>query len=319
MAGAASPLAAQTSVWFANVNYESAPLLAPVLLYHASSESGNTMTLGVLGWTLSGEWTAAYGPSMTATIGAEITPLNAHSSNVFYQDGHVDKGPEYRNRTILVRSGVTFRHSDRWTSKLNLVGLYESVSGLDPSLSSFWKHPYVGIEFIGNYNDVRSDDVFRHRWDGVKLSAHIEMMFGSSRWWRADLRIGAGKKIGPLFLRGSGSYLLGNSLNTVSRFLVGGSWDLAGIRPLYGHYYGEYRFDRCVLIGTGIDIRIFGDWEIGARGGYARGSRMATSGEAIRAATTWNGIGYNIGLGFRNSDFRTPIAFAGVTVALFGS
>jgi len=44
--------------------------------------------------------------------------------------------------------------------------------------------------------------------------------------WRRTYE--AGRKVGPLFLRASGSYLSGHDLDLMSRHLAGGLWDLPG-------------------------------------------------------------------------------------------
>src|SRR6266851_998606 len=87
---AAGPLAAQTSVFVGRVNYESPSLAAPVLILVHPTRSGNEWMAGVFGWTLAGSWSLSLGHKSALVLAADVTPLNAHSSNYIYRDGERD-------------------------------------------------------------------------------------------------------------------------------------------------------------------------------------------------------------------------------------
>src|SRR5712692_6216497 len=252
-----------------NVSYESPSLIAPLVLVFIPSQSESDWTLGILGWTVSGEWAKRLSPVATVKISTEFTPLNSHSSNYVYRNGNRDEDLNYRDLTLEVKGGLKLQHTNRWASEFNVVGLYEGISGLDDeNVLNYWKRPFAGIEITDTYSHVISDDIFQSRWDGIKASGGAELFLGSAMWWRSSFSLSVGKKLGWMFLRAGSSFLLGNSLNTVNQFLVGGLWDIPGTNSVYGYHYAEFRLDRCYLVSGGIDMLLGGDWELGVRVGY---------------------------------------------------
>ncbi len=316
-------LQAQTSLWLASVNYESPVLAAPVILYVVPSDDLGHLRFGVLGWTLSGGWAKTFSPDLTSDVSVDLTPVNSHSSNLVYRDGGADEALEYRNASLQVRAGLTIHHSIPWSSELAVLGSYERVDGLDDeAVLSLWRRPYVGVEVGQSYRTTISNDILRSRSDGFALSGRLQIYAGTTTWWRSTILLDFGKKYGRLFLRGSWSYLAGNSLNTVSRFLVGGSWDVPGINTLYGYRYGEFRMNQCLLLNGAVDVRLFEHWDVGVRAGYMSGPTLTRYGEKICVGRVWNGIGLNVGAGFPEDsafrgDWTRVVVVAGLTFALF--
>lgn len=316
-------LSAQSSVWFSSVNYESPVLIAPVVVLYVPSETEISYSVGVLGWTVSGGISKNINRSITYGFSADITPLNSHSSNTLYRNGKEDQSLTYKNRTAQLRASMTINHSIGWKSELALLGLYESVADLqDKSITDFWKIPFAGIEIQENYSSTISNEPLRFRFDGLQCSGKMQVYYGSKAWWKGEFTFGAGKKIGNYFLNGSGAYFVGNSLNIVNQFLIGGSWDILTSTALYGYHYAEFRLNKALLINGGIDIAIVENIEVGFRAGYLNSPVENTYGECLRISSVWQGISLNAGISFPEAEIfhRTDnkvIVFAGVTAAIF--
>ena len=161
-------------------------------------------------------------------------------------------------------------------------------------------------------------DPLRHRWEGWKASARIQAYAGERTWWRCQAHFGLGRKWGRLFLKGSGTVLLGNGLDPVSRHLVGGGWELPGVHALPGWRYGELRVEDGLLAASGADWTVAGPLEIGLRAGLLvrgreRGSAYAY-GEAVRVAWMLPGSALALGWGFRRNP-AGPGALSGSVVS----
>jgi hypothetical protein len=316
-------LSAQSSVWFSSINYESPVLIAPVVVLYIPSETEISYSVGVLGWTLSGGISKNINKSIAYGVSTEITPLNSHSSNTLYRNGKEDQSLTYKNRTAQLRASMTINHSIGWKSELALLGLYESVAGLqDKSIIDFWKKPFAGIEIQESYSSTTSNDPLRFRFDGLQCSGKMQLYYGSKPWWRGEFTASAGKEFGNYFLSGNGTYLVGNSLNIVNQFLVGGSWDILTSTALYGYHYAEFRLDKALLINGGIDVAVVEDVEISLRVGYLNSSVENTYGECLKISSVWQGISFNAGISFPedeifNGTANKVIVFAGITAAIF--
>lgn len=318
----AAELSAQSSLWFSSVNYESRMLIAPVLILYIPSETENSYSYGILGWTLSGSMIKNINGSISYGISAEITPLNSHSSNTLYTNGKEDQSLTYKNRTVRLRTNMIMNHANGWKSELALLGIYESVGGLtDNRVIDFWKKPFAGIEIQENYSSTTSTKPLRFRFDGIQCSGKMQSYYGFKPWWKGEFTAGAGKKFGNYFLNGNGTYLVGNSLNIVNQFLVGGSWDILTSTALYGYHYAEFRLDKAFLINAGIDVSVVDNVEIGLRAGYLNSSVKNTYGEYLKISSVWQGINFNAGISFPEDEIfhgavNNVIAFAGITAAI---
>jgi hypothetical protein len=154
----------------------------------------------------------------------------------------------------------------------------------------------------------------------VKAEVTAQIYTGPETWWRARANIGGGRRLGPVVLSGRAAAFDGRSLNTVSAFLIGGSWDLAPADLLPGYRYAEFRVNRGATIGGGIDLRIHGTWEVGVRQAYLSAPHTGRAGTAVQMTTVWRGAVLNAGIAVPNSSQgrsrSRAVLFATVTGAV---
>lgn len=320
----APPAIAQTRVFVANAVYESVDLVAPnaVLLIpaqdsSAAARSALAWSIALRGSTLSVDSMKSFSPRLEIVIGGRLTPFSANGSSRIYKDGRHEPDLAFTDRSYQAQAGVRFQSTPAWRSDLQLLALKESVEGID---NDSWSHPYGGVEVAQSYRHVISQDLLQSRFDGFKASAAAQHFFGSNAWWRGQAMAGGGKRIGNLFLRGQASAFGGGRLNAVSRFLVGGSWDVGDGLPLYGFHYAQFRVNRGVVLNAGVDLRLKGAWEVGIRGGYLDSPEKRARGTAIRLGTIWNGIALHAGVGLpghvSGEAQGGAFVFTGITAAL---
>lgn len=303
------------------VQYESPSLLAPVAALSVRRGDATEWRAGIAGWTASGAWTRTLSPARAIWAGLEVTPVNAHSSNKRYVDGVEDPALAYRNSTLQVGVGLRLTPSARWTTELRGVVLHERVADLPDAARDFWRSPYLGVDVTQRYDRVSADDVVRSRFEGVRAAARVQAYAGRSSWGKAMLSVGAGRRAGRLFLRANGLAFHGRSLNTVSAFLSGGSWDASGPTALYGYPYGAFRMERALLANGGADLLVWRNTEIGVRAAWLAGSGGARHGGALSVATLWRGIGLSAALAVPEDDaFRgrwdRALVTGGITAAV---
>jgi choline dehydrogenase-like flavoprotein len=312
---------AQT-VMVGGVQYESPSLFAPVAVLSVRRGDATEWRVGVAGWTASGAWTRTLSPTRALVAALEVTPINAHSSNKLYVDGEEDRSLAYRNATMLAGAGLRFTPPSRWTTEVRGVVLWEKVADLSKAARDFWRSPFVGVDVSQRYDDVSADDVIRSRFEGVRFAARAQLYAGaSSSWGRGTMSLGAGQQVGRLFLRANGTTFHGRSLNTVSAFLTGGSWDASGTTALYGFPYGAFRIERGVLTNGGADVRLWGNTEVGVRAAWLGGPGASHHGGALSVTTLWKGVGVSASLAVPEGDaFRgrwdRALVTGGVTAAV---
>ena len=111
----------------------------------------------------------------------------------------------------------------------------------------------------------------------------------------------------------------GQSLNTVSAFLLGGSWDLAIPDLLAGYRYAEFRVERAGTLRGGADFRLHGAWELGVRGTYLKTSGLDRRGAAVQVMTLWKGTVIDAGVAVPDTSggrHGHVVVFATITAAL---
>lgn len=319
--------ASQVRILVASVGYESPGLVAPVVFLSSFAASGaGTWTVGLAGYTLSGERTKNRSPRVSTVLRAEVTPLNSNSSSYVYRDGQRDPTLTFRDATVQMTAALRWHGegngASRWRTEVRAIVLNESVGGLaDATVLARWSAPYVGLGIEARYSHVVSDDILAARWDGLKAVASAVGFVGSQPWWKSQLSLGAGRRLGRVTFLGRAWVLLGHNLDVVNQHLVGGCWDLDASPSLYGYHYAEFRVDRAGVLGGGADLRLAGAWELGVRVGYLSSPARTTYGEVVRLSTIWNGIGLHVGVGLpRASVFHQeaekPLVFAGVSAAV---
>lgn len=318
----AVPLCADTRIWLASVNYESARVFAPVLVLHSESASGRQWNLWVTGWTIGADRSVPRGDRQRWRVIARVTPANAHSSNFIYVNGRRDLSKSYTAASVDLAGGIDAAHTPRWTGSYRAVALYERVGQpQNGETRRAWDRPFAGVEMVQTYARVRSDSLFGARWEGFKIEAAAQVYAGGRTWSRVRTGIGGGKRVGRLFVSGHAAAFGGRSLDTVSAFLIGGSWDLGAPDMLAGFRYAEFRVKTAQTLRGGADWRIRGPFEIGIRGAYMKTSGGDRQGAAIQLTTVWKGAVIQGGIAFPGGtappDGRRPaVIFATVTAAL---
>lgn len=309
---------AQTRVLVTDVAYESPDLVVPVALLSLVSDA-RTWTLGLVGSTATIAGTHSLSPGRSLLLQAEVTPFNANASHYLYRDGVRDDSLSFRDASATVSAGYRFAGEHRYAD-LRVIGRYESVGELPDSVLRRWRYPFLGVGARIGVESVASDDVFRARWDGVKASADGTAFFGSQAWWRLILAVGAGKRVGAVFARANAALFLSGNTDVVSRYLVGGSWDVPEGLPLYGHRYAEFRVDRGMLFGGGADVSLVRNLDLGFRVGHLESPSHVSDGAAVRLATVWNGLTFHLGAGgslrgVLRGPWTDTVVFGGVTAA----
>ena len=289
-----------------SLNCESPSLVAPALIFQEPAGRNGDVTLSLVGWTIGAELRRASGPSTDWLLSLDATPLNAHRSNAVYRAGEVDPDSSFGNSSWQARAGFKRKHAPGWTGEYRLLALYEKVdrdNGRDSP--DAWSHPFGGIEIVQSAEHVLALDPILNRWDGWKSSARLQVYSGTRTWWRGSANLGLGKRVDDVFLRAGATLFLGSALDDVSRFLVGGGWELPGVNPLYGYRYGERRVEQGLLTTAGADWNFAGDWEVGARAGLLSERGGRESGEALRLGMQWQGSAFSLGWAVRKSPFAS--------------
>ncbi len=180
-----------------------------------------------------------------------------------------------------------------------------------------WRFPYQGPELRLTYERVRSDDLYRARWDGTKLSLRSRALLGEVPWASADFTVGIGRKVGRWFTLAAMSASAVTTSNLVSRTLVGGSWDELGPSALFGHPYGEFRVMRSAVGMGRLDLQLYRDWEIGARVSGLASDEGYHYGSAFSTSVVLRGFLLCAGAAMPDVRFRDTLAFATLTTAIF--
>lgn len=316
------PVRADTRIWLASVNYESARVFAPVLVVRSESAAGRQWNLWVTGWTIGADRSVPRGDRQRWRVIARVTPTNAHSSNFIYVKGRRDPSKSYSAASVDLAGGIDAAHTSRWTGSYRAVALYERVGQSQTGeIRRAWDRPFAGVEIVQTYARVRSESLFGARWEGFKVEAAAQIYAGGHTWSRVRTGIGGGKRFGRLFASGHAAAFSGRSLDTVSAFLIGGSWDLSAPDMLAGFRYAQFRVKQAQTFRGGADWRIRGRLEIGMRGAYMNTPDGDRRGAAIQLTTVWKGAVIQGGIAFpgwtaRADGHRHPVTFATVTAAL---
>lgn len=295
-------------------------IAAPVLQLRVDRSNGDGYALGLSGWTVGGEWRRHLAPSKSLLLSADVTPLHAHSSNRIYLDGRRARDLEYDDASYRVRGGLRFTPSSHATTDVLLVGLKESIRNQsDPALTAFWKRPFAGVEIVHTASWLQSRHPLVAISEGIEVTARGEAMFGDRSWSGVSIGESGGRQFGRIHLREAVMAMTGSRLNTVNRFLVGGSWDLLGPSAFYGSRYAEYRVQRGVTGSLGGDVTIAGNWRAGVRASYLRSDAAHALGTSLNASTTWKTVGLNLGVGSARQQHgrRHAVAYAAIVAPLY--
>lgn len=316
----AGPASGQSAL-VANLLYEGPALVAPALVLISAGDDGRAWSVGITGWTLAGEWSRRGSPARTLVTSASVTPLNANGSDRMFRDGARVPELAYRNASAEVGLGLRLHPSAVWRSEVRVVGRYERVSGLPDATRERWRRPFAGLEATQVYQRISAEDPLRSTMEGFRVQGRLEAFAGAAEWGRLVVAADGGHALGPLLLRGHASYMFGHELDTVSAFLVGGSWDAPGVRTLYGHPYAAFRVDRGTLVRGGAELPLGGEWRVGVRAAHLSSPGAAHSGGMVRVGTAVSGVRAYVGVAvpdvaIRDGAFERTLLIAGVSAAL---
>lgn len=295
-------------------------IVGPVLRYTTGDSAKTEYAISLLGWTLDGEMVKHRSPRQAFLLSADITPMNAHSSDRIYFRGERAHELEYEASSFRVRTGLRLTPTERSTTDLRVAALVERVSELDdPPVVDFWEGPFVGLDVTHTWKLMRSETPLISSFEGVMISAHGEVYTGQETWSRLSVSQRAGWRFGKVQLRESVHGMTGSSLNVVNRFIVGGSWDVLGENAIYGTRFGEFRIARGFIASAGADYALPHNWTAGVRASYLSSDVVNTRGFALNATKVRRTYGINVGIGFPKDigGDSDPIFFLGVIAPLY--
>jgi len=297
-------------------------VVGPVARFITGDPASSEYTATLLGYTLEGEWVKHRSPRSAFVLAADITPINAHTSNRIYVDGDRAHELEYEAASYRVRTGLRLSPTARSNTDIQVVGLLEEIEDIeDASLRSFWDGPFIGLDLTHTYKTFSSENPLISSFEGIALSGRIEAFTGPESWSRVTVSERAGVQFGNVHLRQSILGITGKSLNIVNRAIIGGSWDVLGDTALYGFRYGEFRIARGILSNVGADYSLPNNWRIGVRGSYLRSDVADVYGAAVNASKVWKTFGFNLGIGFprHESGASDAVFYLAVIAPLFAS
>jgi hypothetical protein len=312
---------AETPVLFAGVLYESPMLVVPAVLAHVTLDSGEQINAAQRGWTTSAEYLRPLNVDLALVAGVELTPLYAHASNLIYLNGWREPSAEFHDTSALASTGVRIDVGRLLHGEARVFVLNEWLSDLDDrALAVAWREPYVGAQWSFDFADLRSDEPFRSRVDGLKARVEAQSFAGADGFVRARGWLSAGRRIGPVFVRGNALAFAVSTDNLVARELIGGSWDALLGAAVYGHPYAEFRVQRGIAANGGVDFELWRGVEIGVRGAALRAPQVEAHGEAVLASAQIMGVLITLGVATPDGDaFRarldTLLAFATISAA----
>lgn len=300
-------------------------VVGPFVRYTTGDPAGTEYSATLLGWTLEGQWIKHRSPRQAFVLSADVTPVNAHSSDRIYVGGERVHELEYEASSYRIRGGLRLTPNERSTTDLLVVGLVERVDDLeDSAVTQFWDEPFVGVDLAHTYQVTSSNnplDALVARFDGFSVTARVEAFSGRETWARVSLGQRSGAQFGKFHLRQSLLVLSGKSLNVVSRAVIGGSWDVLGEAALYGSRYAEFRVARGVLANAGADYELPRGWRVGVRGSYMNSDVDDVYGAAINASKIRKTFGFNMGVGFplNRSGDSDPVVYLAVIAPLYAN
>lgn len=322
LVAAASPLSADDLPRTLLVSgiFADSSVVGPFARLSSGDPASSEYAITLLGWTVDGRWVKHLSQRHAFVASADVTPVNAHFSDRIYVDGERVDALEYEASSYRLRAGLRWTPSDRSTTDVLLVGLVEQVDDLEnAAVTSFWEDPFVGVDVTHTYSVLSADRPLVSSFDGWAVSARVEAFSGSETWGRATISQRAGKQVGKVHLRQSLSLMNGKSLNVVSRFLIGGSWDALGESALYGYRFGQYRVARGGIANVGADYALPRNWQIGVRGSYLRSDVADVYGVALNVSKNRRTLGFNMGVGLPQSSSGSsdPVFYLAVIAPLY--
>ena len=287
---------------------------APVIELRSVGEDGLLRRLSVSGWTIAMTRDKPVDRGRRVILTFSATPYDAHSSRRMYSEGSRARELEFDDAAVAARAGYRMREGEHASTEAALIAGQEILGSRAPrDVRDRWRTPYAGVQIAQRVRYVTAEDPYAGRIEGIDLIAATEVYSGPRMWSRTTLLQSAGVAAGPLHLRQSMAAMYGTNLDTVSAFLVGGSWDTLGPMSVYGTRYAEFRLDKCAILSGGADYTLR-SWELGVRASVMRAPRLRASGTMFEISRRAAGIHFAAAAG--KSQGHTTFA-ASVSAAIF--
>jgi hypothetical protein len=262
---------------------------APVIELRSIGDDGQVRRLSVSGWTIAMTRDTPVDRGRRVIMTLSVTPYDAHSSRRMYSNGSRARELEFDDAAVAARAAYRIREGEHVSTEAALIAGHEILGSRAPhEVRDRWRTPYAGVQITQR---VTAEDPYAGRIEGIDLSAATEVYSGRQTWSRTTLLQSAGTAAGPLYFRQSLAAMYGTNLDTVSAFLVGGSWDTLGPMSVYGTRYAEFRLDKCAVLSGGADYALR-SWELGVRASVMRAPRLHRSGTMFEISRRAAGIHY---------------------------
>ena len=293
----ALPVAAQTDTIVAGVAGDSS-VVAPVVSWNRTQADGDTLSLGLTGWTISGELTRRRNPRSRGVVSLAVTPLNAYSGDRMYVNGVRAPELEFDASAVEATFGRVDPLSERWTSDVRLVVLSEKIDDVNAN--------YAGLRTRQAWRRITAEDPLLMTFDGSEVSATAEVFAGSDTWSRIRLDQRFSRRWGRVRAGESVTAFHGHSLNTAHAFLIG----------TYGYRYAELRLDRGVGVDVNLSYALTPSIALGAHAGALHSRELDARGAALDVTASWKGIGFRFGVAQADGD-RDVVLYGSILAARF--
>jgi hypothetical protein len=314
-AAVTSARADDLKVLTAAVLYESG-LAAPSIELRSVAADGSLWRAGINGWSLSLGRERLLNHDRRLIVEVTATPYDAHSSKRIFRDGVRRRDLEFDDAALTARAALRLRESEHAFIEPGVVIGKEIIGNDAPAaLRDAWRSPYAGVTVTQRIRFITAEDPFTNRIDGIDVAATGEAYHGNRTWTRATITENAGRSFGRIHLRQSLAAYRGSSLDTVSAFLIGGSWDLLRSTAVYGRRYAEFRVNRGINGNAGADFAITRSLDLGLRVSAFRSGSVHTTGTMLQATQRLGGLRLTAGAG-RSEHRTTVVATAGGAVFL---
>jgi hypothetical protein len=319
IAAVSSPLLAQIEGLAGGVVADSS-IAAPVVSWYRISPNDDLLSFAVNGWQLSSAYERRLDPRRKLAASIAVTPINAHSSNRIYDHGERRGDLDFRDSSAEVTFGRIDTPVERWISDIRGVILYERVADVDAPVRDRWQKPYAGVRARQAWRRVRADDPFMMIFDGAEIGGTVEFFAGQRAWSRIEVDERVNARRGRWRAGQSVIGFSGHNLDVVNAFLVGGSWPVAGVHPLYGYRYGEFRLARGISGTMDLEYGMRPSTWIGVHGSALRAPQAHAVGVALSLTHDWNGVGLRGGVALPKQQQRQRnrvVFFASVLAGSF--
>ncbi|MBV8543196.1 MAG: hypothetical protein JO093_05995 [Acidobacteria bacterium] len=287
------------------VLYESG-LAAPSIELRSVAQDGSLWRGGINGWSFSLGRERLLDHNRRLIFEVTATPYDAHSSKRIYRDGVRRRDLEFDDAAFTARAALRFRESEHASIEPGVVVGKEIIGNDAPAaLRDAWRSPYAGVTVTQRIRFITAEDPFTNRIDGINVTATGEAYHGNRTWTRAMVTENGGASFGRIHFRQSLAAYRGSSLDTVSAFLIGGSWDLLGSTAVYGRRYAEFRVNRGINGNAGADFAITRSFDLGLRVSAFRSGSLHTTGTLLQATQRLGG--YRLTAGAGRSNHRTTV------------